>query len=191
VTTVESAGDHGDHEHTSRWPLVTAVGATSLYVGVGLALVGLDLVPGVLPAVLVAGGVLGFVGGLAGWFVEAFLGDYWEREGRDDIYTGGMVLFLVSDVATFLGGFVYYAFIRVGTWPPSELPPLLGSLVVVNTLILVASSLTLHYGHDALESGNRSSASSSSADRRSSTTSSSPTRTSRSRVARSPPPSTD
>jgi cytochrome c oxidase subunit 3 len=153
VTTVENAGEHGEHEHTSRWPLVTAVGATSLYVGAGLALVGLDLVPAILPTLLVVGGVLGFVGGLAGWFVEAFLVDYYE--GRDDVYTGGMVLFLVSDVATFLGGFVYYAFIRVGTWPPSDLPPLLGSLVVVNTLILIASSLTLHYSHGALESGNR------------------------------------
>jgi cytochrome c oxidase subunit 3 len=66
-----------------------------------------------------------------------------------------MVLFLVSDVATFLAGFVYYAFIRVGTWPPSELPNLLSSLVLVNTLILLASSVTLHYGHEALEDGNR------------------------------------
>jgi heme/copper-type cytochrome/quinol oxidase subunit 3 len=37
----------------------------------------------------------------------------------------------------------------------ADLPPLLGSLVVVNALILVASSLTLHYGHGALEAGNR------------------------------------
>jgi len=156
VTTVEGASDHAESEHTSRWPLVTAVGAAALYVGAGLALVGLDLVPVVLPAALVAVGALGFVGGLAGWMAEAFLADYWaERETRDDVYTGGMVLFLVSDVATFLAGFVYYAFIRVGTWPPTELPPLLGSLVVVNTLILVASSLTLHYGHGALEAGNR------------------------------------
>ncbi|RMB12595.1 cytochrome c oxidase subunit 3 [Haloplanus aerogenes] len=156
MTAVEHGGDHAEGEHTSRWPLVTAVGAAALYVGAGLALVGLDLVPVVLPAILVAVGALGFVGGLAGWMAEAFLADYWtEREGREDIYTGGMVLFLVSDVATFLAGFVYYAFIRVGTWPPTDLPPLLGSLVVVNTLILVASSLTLHYGHGALEDGNR------------------------------------
>ena len=152
MTTVEHAG-HGEGEHTSRWPLVTAVGATALYVGAGLALVGLDLVPAVLPALLVGGGALGFVGGLAGWFAEAFLVDYWDE--REDVYTGGMVLFLVSDVSTFLAGFVYYGFIRIGAWPPTELPPLLGSLVVVNTLILVASSLTLHYGHGALEAGNR------------------------------------
>jgi cytochrome c oxidase subunit 3 len=65
------------------------------------------------------------------------------------------VLFLVSDVATFSAGFVYYAFVRVGTWPPSELPPLLGSLVLANTLLLVASSFTLHYAHEALVAGRR------------------------------------
>jgi cytochrome c oxidase subunit 3 len=168
VTSTEVAGDHGA-EHTSRWPLVAAVGAASLYAGAGLWLVGLDLVPVVLPAALVAGGVAGFLVGLAGWLNEAFLADYWTETGgaaghadevthdgeRSRIYTGGMVLFLVSDVATFLGGFVYYAFIRVGAWPPTELPPLLGSLVVVNTLLLIASSFTLHYSHTALEAGNR------------------------------------
>jgi cytochrome c oxidase subunit 3 len=112
VTAVESGG-----EHTSRWPLVTAVGAPALYVGAGLTLVGLDLVPVVLPALLV-GGALGVGGGLACRFVDAFLVDYWD--GRDDIYTGGMVLFLVSDVATFLAGFVYYGFIPVGAWPPTS-----------------------------------------------------------------------
>jgi cytochrome c oxidase subunit 3 len=157
VTTTETAGGHAEDEHASRWPLVTAGGAAALYAGVGLWLVGLDLVPVVLPALLVAAGVLGFVGGLAGWLGEAFLADYWAVHGpeRSGVYTGGMWLFLVSDVATFLAVFVYYAFVRVGAWPPTELPPLLGSLVVVNTLILVASSLTLHYGHGALEAGNR------------------------------------
>jgi cytochrome c oxidase subunit 3 len=66
-----------------------------------------------------------------------------------------MVLFLLSDVATFSAGFVYYAFVRVGAWPPEHLPPLLGSLVAANTLLLLASSVTLHYGHAALESGDR------------------------------------
>jgi cytochrome c oxidase subunit 3 len=66
-----------------------------------------------------------------------------------------MWAFLVSDVATFLAGFVYYGFVRVGAWPPTDLPPLLGSLVLVNTLLLVASSFTLHYGHIALEAGRR------------------------------------
>ena len=150
--------EHGDgHEHRSRWPLVAAVGAASLYAGVGLWFVGLALVPAVLPVALGVAGAVGLVVGLAGWAHEAFLADYWagRPRGESGVYDGGMVLFLVSDVATFSAGFVYYAFVRVGTWPPSDLPPLLGSLVLANTLLLVASSFTLHYAHEALVAGRR------------------------------------
>jgi len=156
--STDVAGDHAGTEthHASRWPLVAALGAGGLYAGVGLAFVGIDLVPAPIPLVLGVVGGLGLLVGLAGWAHEAFLADYWERTGdRAALYSGGMVLFLLSDVATFSAGFVYYAFIRVGPWPPEHLPPLVGSLVLVNTLVLVASSVTLHYGHVALERGNR------------------------------------
>jgi cytochrome c oxidase subunit 3 len=156
--TTDAAGHAAEsHEHTSRWPLLTAVGAASLYAGAGLWFVGFDLVPWLLPLLLAGGGAAGFLVGLAGWTHEAFIADYWAEhaESRRSLYTGGMVLFLVSDVATFAAGFVYYAFVRVGTWPPSELPPLLSSLVLVNTLLLVASSFTLHYSHHALEEDDR------------------------------------
>ncbi|WP_424004548.1 cytochrome c oxidase subunit 3 [Haloarcula salina] len=158
--TTEVAADHaGDdgHEHRSRWPLVAALGAASLYLGVGLAFVGLTLVPTIVALVLGSVGALALVGGLAGWANEAFVADYFaDHTGPgSEVYTGGMVLFLISDVATFAAGFVYYAFVRVGAWPPANLPHLLGSLVAVNTALLLASSVTLHYGHEALEHGNR------------------------------------
>ncbi|MFB6304678.1 MAG: heme-copper oxidase subunit III [Haloferacaceae archaeon] len=156
--TVEAEAGHADgeaHEHASRWPLVAAVGAGVLYLGAGLLFVGLGLVPTPLPVGLVAVGAVGLVVGLAGWANEAFLGRSLSVSPRDDLYVTTMVLFLVSDVATFSAGFVYYAFVRVGTWPPADLPPLLGSLVAVNTLLLVASSVTIHYAHEALEAGHR------------------------------------
>lgn len=154
--TAHHAGDgEGAHEHASRWPLVAAVGAGGLYLGVGLLFVGRGLVPTPLPVALVALGAVGLLVGLFGWASEAFLGGSLPASPRDDMYVGAMVLFLVSDVATFSAGFVYYAFLRVGTWPPADLPPLLGSLVAVNTLLLVASSVTIHYAHAALESGDR------------------------------------
>jgi cytochrome c oxidase subunit 3 len=154
--TTEVADASADGHHTSRWPLVAALGAGVLYAGVGLSLVGPGLVPWFIPLVLGVAGGSGLLVGLAGWAYEAFLADHSPGSGDlSGLYSGGMVLFLVSDVATFAAGFVYYGFVRVGAWPPEHLPSLLGSLVVVNTLLLLASSLTLHYGHAALEGGNR------------------------------------
>jgi cytochrome c oxidase subunit 3 len=152
-------GAHAEdgHDHNSRWPTLTAFAAAALYAGIGLALVGLDLVPLPLAAGLAGVGALGFLVGIAGWVHEAF-GPATDTTGaldRRSLYWGTTVLFLVSDVATFLGGFVYYAFVRVGAWPPSELPPLLSSLVAINTGLLVVSSVTLHYGHEALREGHR------------------------------------
>ncbi len=102
------------------------------YPSIGLVFVGLDLVPSVVPIVLGGAGAIGLLTGLAGWANEAFIADYLRnRSGGDsDLYATTMILFLVSDVATFSAGFVYYAFIRAGSWPPAHLPPLLGSLVV-------------------------------------------------------------
>lgn len=154
-----AAGDHheGEHEHRSRWPLVAAVGAAGIYAGVGLALVGLDLVPLPIPLALIGGGVLALVVGLAGWTYEAFVADYWARQAdRARIYRAGMVLFLVSDVATFAAGFVYYFFVRSSdVWGAGDVPHLLGSLVLVNTVVLLASSVTVHYAHGALERDDR------------------------------------
>ena len=153
VTTHE---DGGQSHHGSRWPIVAAVGAAALYGGVGLVFAGGSLLPQWPFAGVAVVGALVMVGGLAGWAYEAFVAEYWAEEvDRSRLYVAGMTLFLLTDVATFGAGFVYYAFIRVGPGPPSELPPLLGSLVLVNTLVLLVSSGTLHLAHGALESGNR------------------------------------
>ena len=157
--------DHGaadtDHAgHTSRWPVLAAAGAATLYIGVGLGMAAAAVLPRVVPVAVAGLGGLVLLGGLAGWAREAFFaGGGHVAPGADHdvdgLYVGGMWLFLFSDLMTFAAGFVYYAFIRSGTWPPTELPPLLGSLVLVNTLVLVASSGTVHVAHGALESGNR------------------------------------
>jgi cytochrome c oxidase subunit 3 len=156
-----TAGDHADgdhaeeeHEHRSRWPLIAAVGAGMLYLGAGFFFVGIDLVPALIPVGLAGVGAIGLLAGLFGWAYEAFFAGHGDSHGSD-IYTTTMILFLVSDLSTFSAGFIYYAFIRAGAWPPDHLPPLLGSLVAINTALLVASSVTIHYGHHALETGDR------------------------------------
>ncbi len=164
----EEYGDHrgrgegDDHEHRSRWPLVAAAGAAGLYGGVAIAILGNEtgLVPPLIGVALAVLGVVVLLTGLGGWIEQAFLVPARDRdaaaspESRES-YVSTTLLFLATDVSTFGALFVYYAFVRVGAWPPEELPPLVGSLVAVNTAILLASSVTFHYAHAALEDGNR------------------------------------
>jgi cytochrome c oxidase subunit 3 len=152
-----TAGDHAEdeHDHRSRWPLVAAIGAGTLYLGAGFFFVGIDLVPVFIPAALAGVGAIGLLAGLFGWAYEAFFAGHGDTHAGSDIYTTTMILFLVSDFSTFSAGFIYYAFIRAGAWPPDHLPPLLGSLVAINTALLVASSGTIHYSHHALKTGDR------------------------------------
>ncbi len=147
----------------SWWPFVSAAGAAGVYVAAALYLMGrgeTDIVgPMVGPAAFV-GSVGLFLVGLYGWLYHAFVARFWER-GTDERSARrlrwGMFAFLGSEVATFGAVFTYYLYIRARAWPPqgAEIPELLGSLVVVNTLILIASSVTLHFAHEAIRENNR------------------------------------
>ncbi|QCS42707.1 heme-copper oxidase subunit III [Natrinema versiforme] len=155
-------GDHDDHghDHRSRWPLVAAAGAAGLYGGVAITIFGTEtgLAPPLLGVALAVVGTVVLLAGVAGWVEQAFLAPARDAQGNPSSrasYVSTTLLFLGTDVSTFGALFVYYFFVRIGTWPPAELPPLLGSLVVVNTAILIASSITFHYAHEALEDGNR------------------------------------
>lgn len=143
----------------SWWPIVTAMGVVGIYLGVGLYVVGRGESPVVdaeLGIPTFAAGLVVFVGGLYGWLYHAFVRYYWSRSrGKSGGLRLATLLFLGTEVATFGGGFVYYAFVRLGPWPPGELPELLSSLVLVNTALLVTSSVTLHVAEESLEEGNR------------------------------------
>ena len=145
----------------SWWPFVTALGGAGIYVGAALFLMGrgdTNIVPPITgPAVLV-GSVGAFLIGLYGWLYHAFVVNFWDR-GADEHSANklrwGMIAFLGSEVATFSAGFTYFFFIRSnpGAWPPGELPPLLSSLVLINTVLLLISSGTLHLAHGAIRKG--------------------------------------
>ena len=170
----EAADDHGGHHlpavedwpkgfgEASWWPFVTSVGAAGFYVAAALWVLAARL-DGVVPELAGPVGVVVattlFLVGLYGWVYHAFVVDFWSRDGGPEAvskFRWGMLLFLGSEIATFGAGFVYYFFIRVRPWDPGALPPnLLGSLVLINTLLLVSSSVTLHFSHVALRRGNR------------------------------------
>ncbi|WP_254537360.1 cytochrome c oxidase subunit 3 [Halomarina litorea] len=172
----EEAEDHGGHHlpavedwprgfgEASWWPFVTAIGGAGFYIGAALFLLGQGdgalVGPLVGPAVFIGSTVV-FLAGLYGWLYHAFIVNFWEGEASEHGSSRlrmAMILFLGTELSTFGAGFVYFFFIRAGTWPPTgaEMPHLLGSLVLINTALLVASSFTLHYAHTALLSGNRS-----------------------------------
>jgi cytochrome c oxidase subunit 3 len=172
--TTDDHGDHGGHHlpaiedwprgfgEASWWPFVTAIGAAGIYVAAALFVLGRGeeaVLPSVYgPAAFVSSTGL-FLIGLYGWLYHAFIVNFWES-GTDHHGSRtlrlAMYLFLGSEIATFGAGFVYYFFIRVGPWPPGELPHLLSSLVLINTGILIVSSFTLHFAHVQLRKGNRS-----------------------------------
>jgi cytochrome c oxidase subunit III len=171
-TTSETAEEAGEdealwrdfptgHEEATWWPVACTIGLIGLYFGAGLYFFGTGEnapIPPTIGPVVFALGSLGFIAGAFGWFYQGFLVDFWTRstEGREPgALRGAMILFILTDIATFSAGFVYYAFIRVDQWPPGELPELLTPVLIVNTVALVASSFTLHYAHQGLEEGNR------------------------------------
>ncbi|GAA0243958.1 heme-copper oxidase subunit III [Haladaptatus pallidirubidus] len=175
TVTDDSTEEHGHHlpavedwpkgfGEASWWPFITAVGGAGFYIGAALFVLGhggTNLVgPTIGPAVFIASTAV-FLAGLYGWVYHAFVKHFWSRDSREagvNALRWGMIAFLGSEIATFSAGFVYFFFIRAGAWPPSgaELPPLLGSLVVINTALLVLSSITLHWAHVELRRNNRS-----------------------------------
>jgi len=169
----DSTEEHGHHlpavedwprgfGEASWWPFIAALGAGGVYIGAALFVLAQGEDP-ILDAIYGSAVFVGSVGlflvGLYGWVYHAFVKAFWNADGHGDgsALRWGMTLFLGSEVATFGAGFAYFFFIRAGTWPPTgaELPPLLSSLVLANTALLVLSSITLHWGHVELRKGNR------------------------------------
>jgi cytochrome c oxidase subunit 3 len=146
----------------SWWPFITAIGASVIYIGLGLFVLGRGespFVPEIYgPATAVAGTAM-FLVGLYGWVYHAFVKAFWDGDGHGNSLKFAMLLFLGSEIATFGAGFVYYFFIRSDAW--ANLPELVtsgnifGSLVIANTILLIISSVTLHYSHVALIRGDR------------------------------------
>jgi cytochrome c oxidase subunit 3 len=146
----------------SWWPFITAIGASVIYVGIGLFVLGQGedpFVPQIYGPAAAVGGVALFLVGLYGWVYHAFVKAFWDGDGHGNSLKFAMLLFLGSEVATFGAGFVYYFFIRADAW--TNLPELVvsgnifGSLVIANTILLIISSVTLHYSHVALIRGDR------------------------------------
>ena len=170
MATTEESGDHGHGGHlpavedfprgfgeASWWPFLTALGGSGIYVGAALFLLAMRdvLTMGVAAAVSI-GSIGLFVFGILGWLYHGFVASFWQRhasEQSESKLVWGMYAFLGSEIATFSAGFIYFFFIKAGGL--GEIPDIFGSLVIANTLILIASSFVLHFSEVALRNGNR------------------------------------
>ena len=173
-TDTRTDGGHGEHHlpatedwprgfgEASYWPFVTAIGASGIYVAAALFVLSQGQ-NALVSATVGAGAVVASVGiflvGLYGWLYHAFVSNFWER-GTDHhserSLKFAMLLFLGTEIATFGAGFTYYFIIRgTDVWTDAVIPDVFGSLVIVNTVILLVSSVTLHYSHVALRNDNR------------------------------------
>jgi cytochrome c oxidase subunit 3 len=172
----DSSEEHGGHHlpavedwprgfgEASWWPFITAAGAAGIYLGAALFVLATGeepLVSSMTAAATAIGSVGLFLVGLYGWLYHAFVVNFWEGgtdHHSDRTLRFAMLLFLVTEVATFGAGFVYYFFVRGGAVWSAELLPhggVTGPLVFVNTVILIISSVTLHYSHVALRRNDR------------------------------------
>lgn len=176
MVSEETPEDHGHGHHlpavedwprgfgeASWWPFVTAVGGTGIYLAAALYIMSRGDNPAVDPlygpAAMVSGVGI-FLIGLYGWVYHAFVSRFWQREGSQQSATKlrfGMLAFLGSELATFGALFGYYFYIRAGNWSSIfvGIPNLTGSLVLINTTLLIASSVTLHYAHVAIRNNKR------------------------------------
>ncbi|WP_255150331.1 cytochrome c oxidase subunit 3 [Halorarius halobius] len=174
MSHADEADDHSHHlpavddwpqgfGEASWWPFVTALGAAGFYIGAALYVLSTGespIVPTLYGPAVFIGSAFVFLTGLYGWVYHAFVKSFWDGEGHGTGLRFGMLAFLGSEIATFGAGFVYYFFIRSDAW--TNLPPLVesghifSSLVIANTVILVISSITLHYAHVALINGDHS-----------------------------------
>ncbi|MDS0293168.1 cytochrome c oxidase subunit 3 [Halogeometricum luteum] len=172
--TEEAHEDHGHHlpavedwprgfGEASWWPFVTAVGSAGIYAGAGLYILGRgeDAIVGSMvgPVAFVASiGI--FLAGLYGWVYHAFVSHFWTRDADEkgaNKLRWGMLAFLGSELGTFGALFGYYFYIRAGNWEEIlvGVPELTGSLVLINTALLIASSATLHWAHVAIRKDDR------------------------------------
>ncbi len=148
------------HEHTSRWPIWIGLGIgagmfsfllfTQGFTSIGWA--------------ALLGGVASLLFGLGGWVRDMTREDIKEikhniKEEFKNIGYSGMLIFIPSEIFLFGSLFASYFVLRAND--PNfynihghEAFVVMGIIPAINTLLLVSSSFTLHFGEHFLKHGN-------------------------------------
>ena len=145
------AMQHRSHDPVpSKWPIITAVGAGMIPIGLVASTRGLK--EGI--AILLFG-LLVTILGAGRWWAELLSDRFVGRElsDADSRLRTAMILFILSEAAIFASFFaaIFYARMHAKVWPPEGMPHFDLLLPAVNTGILLSSSVTCHLAHVALE----------------------------------------
>lgn len=144
------AAHHEVSWHTSVWPLVLSVGVLFL-APLAFAFYFVYKMPMVAAIFLGIGAPLIIIS-IAGWV----------KEGMEDIhnYSEGhsiwaMPIFILAEAMLFIGFFAAYWVTRLSqpSWPPAGTPEMPVIIPVIMTVILISSSITIHFGEKRLEEG--------------------------------------
>jgi cytochrome c oxidase subunit 3 len=142
---------HGEAAHahwdTSVWPFVISFGILALVLAFSFNFV----YHKPFAAVICMGlGVPMIVAGVAGWVSEAM------GKGEGLSY-GAMGWFILAEAMIFVAFFVTYWYMRLKApyWPPEGTVELPKIMPLVMTAVLVASSLTIHWGEHLLHKGDQ------------------------------------
>jgi len=146
----EHAAVHEPEWEVSPWPLVISVGILFLVLAFGFQFVYHQSITAVLSLGL---GVPLIVAGIVGWVNEAIEGDH----GPVGLSVPAMGWFILAEAMIFVSFFASYWFMRLSApmWPPEGTVDLPTIMPAVMTLILVASSFTIHISEEKLEHNDR------------------------------------
>jgi cytochrome c oxidase subunit 3 len=152
---MEASVEHKSHDPVpSKWPIIAALGIGLVPVGLagnangwkyGLPVLGLGLAVSLTAA--------------GKWWAELLRDRFFGREAEEaeSRLKTAMALFIASEAAIFASFFaaIFYARHHAAVWPPAGMPHFELLVPAVNTGILLSSSVTLHFGHEALMRGRR------------------------------------
>lgn len=109
-----------------------------------------------LGAIVAAGiGTPLVLAGIAKWIHEGAT----QHSAISNVSPVGIGVFIIGEILIFLGLFASYWTLRLSSgaaWPPAGTPHIDKVLPLIMTVLLVASSLTYHYGESQLNEGNKS-----------------------------------
>lgn len=152
----DHAAEHELTWHTSYWPLILSAGV--LFLGpLSFIFHFVYHHSAVAVAALIIGLVL-TIGSIAGWVKEGIEDKHGYSAGHS---IWAMPLLIVSEALLFVAFFAAYWALRLTapSWPPPGTPDIQHSIPVIMTIILVASSITIHFAEKQLdpERGDRNS----------------------------------